>query len=182
MSPALHPPERPSHTHSTKPAGFGGSGHEITFSFYNKSRSSTCLYFTLRVTLGLACHYLTNQPPFTKASRSLQEGSAKPSRSVCSRRLRGASKAPPRTLRESLRTLRRGCIYRRLHEDTLEGSRGLLSSKGPWMNCMFLLDGGCNNRAWSILYCLSPPTLLTSGNPFQPHEQFSVVAAIIVPT
>ena len=29
MSPALHPPERPSHTHSPKPAGFGGSGHEI---------------------------------------------------------------------------------------------------------------------------------------------------------
>ena len=28
MSPALHPPERPSHTHSPKPAGFGGSGHE----------------------------------------------------------------------------------------------------------------------------------------------------------
>ena len=29
VSPALHPPERPSHTHSPKPAGFGGSGHEI---------------------------------------------------------------------------------------------------------------------------------------------------------
>ena len=54
-----------------------------------------------------------------KASRSLQEGPAKPSRSVSSRRLRGASKAPPRTLRG-------GCIYRRLHEDALEGSRGLL--------------------------------------------------------
>ena len=29
MSPALHPPERPSHTHSPKPAGFGGSGHDV---------------------------------------------------------------------------------------------------------------------------------------------------------
>ena len=61
-----------------------------------------------------------------KPSRSLQEGSAKPSRSASSRRLRGASKAPPRTLRGGLRTLRGGCTYRRLHEDALEGSRGLL--------------------------------------------------------
>ena len=58
---------------------------------------------------------------FAKPSRSLQEGSAKPSRSVSSRRLRGASKAPPRTLRGGLRTLRGG-----LHENALEGSRGLL--------------------------------------------------------
>ena len=28
MGPALHPPERPSHTHTAKP-GFGGRGHEI---------------------------------------------------------------------------------------------------------------------------------------------------------
>ena len=46
---------------------------------------------------------------------------AKPSRSVSSRRLRGASKAPPRTLRGGLRTLRGG-----LHENALEGLRGLL--------------------------------------------------------
>ena len=26
------------------------------------------------------------------------------------------------------------------------------SSKGPWMNCMLLLDHDCN-RVWSILYC-----------------------------
>ena len=74
-----------------------------------------------------ACHYLTNQPPFAKPSRSLQEGSAKSSRSVSSRRLRGASKVPPRTLHGVLRALRGGCIYRRLHEDALEGSRGLLA-------------------------------------------------------
>ena len=51
---------------------------------------------------------------------------AKPSRSVSSRRLRGASKAPPRTLRGGLPTLRGGCTYQRFHEDALEGSRGLL--------------------------------------------------------
>ena len=28
VSPALHPPERPSHTHTPKP-GFGGRGHEV---------------------------------------------------------------------------------------------------------------------------------------------------------
>ena len=28
LSPALHPPERPSHTHTPKP-GFGGRGHEV---------------------------------------------------------------------------------------------------------------------------------------------------------
>ena len=60
-----------------------------TFSFYNKSRSSTCLYFTLRVTLGAAWHYLTNQPPFTKASRSL--------RGAC---LREGFAEPPRRLHE----------------------------------------------------------------------------------
>ena len=30
VSPALHPPERPSHTHTPKPAGFGGRGHGCT--------------------------------------------------------------------------------------------------------------------------------------------------------
>ena len=76
-----------------------------------------------------ACHYLTNRFQMkapAKPSRSLHEGSAKPSPSVSLRRLRGASKAPPRTLRGGLRTLRGGCTYRRLHEDDLEGSRGLL--------------------------------------------------------
>ena len=79
------------------------------------------------------CHYLPNRfqmkaprGAFAKPSRSLQEGSTKPSRSVSSIRLRGASKAPPRTLRGGLRTLRGGCPYRRFHEDALEGSRGLL--------------------------------------------------------
>ena len=32
VSPALHPPERPSHTHTPKP-GFGGRGHEIVWRF-----------------------------------------------------------------------------------------------------------------------------------------------------
>ena len=57
---------------------------------------------------------------FAKPSRSLREASKRDPRS-----LRGASKAPPRTLRGGLRTLRGGCTYRRLHEDALEGSRGL---------------------------------------------------------
>ena len=82
-----------------------------------------------------ACHYLTNrfqmEAPVVP-SRSLQEGSAKPWRGVSSRRLRGASKAPPRTLRGGLRTLRGGCTYRRLrlregfshtHGGFLEASR-----------------------------------------------------------
>ena len=30
VSPALHPPERPSHTHTPKP-GFGGRGHEVIY-------------------------------------------------------------------------------------------------------------------------------------------------------
>ena len=90
-----------------------------------------CLNFIISFFLycfGGACHYLTNhfqmEAPVAP-SRSLQEGYAKPSWSVSSRRLRGASKAPPRTLRGGLRTLRGGCTYRRLHEDALEGSRGL---------------------------------------------------------
>ena len=53
-------------------------------------------------------------------SRSFREAFKRAPRS-----LRGASKAPPRTLRGGLRTLRGGCTYRRLHEDALEGSRGL---------------------------------------------------------
>ena len=36
LSPALHPPERPFHTHTPKP-GFGGRGHEICGLTYSKS-------------------------------------------------------------------------------------------------------------------------------------------------
>ena len=71
-----------------------------------------------------ACHYLTNRFQMeapVAPSRSLREAFKRAPRS-----LRGASKAPPRTLRGGLRTLRGGCTYRRLHEDALEGSRGLL--------------------------------------------------------
>ena len=86
-----------------------------------------------------------------KPWRSLQEGSAKPSRSVSSRRLRGASKAPPRK------------SFAEVYESFAkvahtEGSTKTpwrvhkASSKGPWMNCMFVLDHDCN-RVWSILYC-----------------------------
>ena len=44
------------------------------------------------------------------------------------------------------------------------------SSKGPWMNCMFLLLDDACNRVWSLLlYCFffTPQTILpTWGNPF----------------
>ena len=85
-----------------------------TFPLYRPSRS---LEHFRTQGLGGACHYLTK--------RFQIEAPVAPSRSVSSRRLRGASKAPPRTLRGGLRTLRGGCTYRRLHEDALEGSRGL---------------------------------------------------------
>ena len=81
--------------------------------------------------VSLLCHNLLSLKQFTRRAggMSLSDESfpnggargafAKPSRSVSSRRLRVASKAPPRTLRG-------GCTYRRLHEDAFEGSRGLL--------------------------------------------------------
>ena len=37
VSPALHPPERPSHTHTPKP-GFGGKGHEVACPYKNERR------------------------------------------------------------------------------------------------------------------------------------------------
>ena len=35
VSPALHPPERPSHTHTLKP-GFGGRGHEMSETYWRQ--------------------------------------------------------------------------------------------------------------------------------------------------
>ena len=118
---------------------------------------------------------------FAKPSRSLQEGSAKPSRRVSSRRLRAIPTEASRRLREAFkrapRSLRGACLRegfaeppRRHHEPFAEvyepfaevahteGSTKTpwrvheASSKGPLMNCMFLLDHDCN-RVWSILYC-----------------------------
>ena len=105
----------------------------------------------------LACHYLTN--------RFQMEAPVAPSRS-----LRVAFKRAPRSLRGAC--LREGFAEppRRHHEPFAEvyepfaevahtkGSTKTpwrvheASSKGPWMNCMFLLDHDCN-RVWSILYC-----------------------------
>ena len=104
-----------------------------------------------------ACHYLTN--------RFQMEAPVAPSRS-----LREAFKRAPRSLRGAC--LREGFAEppRRHHEPFAEvyepfaevahtkGSTKTpwrvheASSKGPWMNCMFLLDHDCN-RVWSILYC-----------------------------
>ena len=104
-----------------------------------------------------ACHYLTN--------RFQMKAPVAPSRS-----LREAFKRAPRSLRGAC--LREGFAEpsRRHHEPFAEvyepfaevahteGSTKTpwrvheASSKGPWMNCMFLLDHDCN-RVWSILYC-----------------------------
>ena len=125
---------------------------------------------------------------FAKPSRSLQEGSAKLSRRVPSRRLRAIPTEASRRLREAFKRASEAFkrAPRSLLEDTLhegfaepprrhhepfaevyepfaevahtEGSTTTpwrvheASSKGPWMNCMFLLDHDCN-RVWSILYC-----------------------------
>ena len=47
VSPALHPPERPSHTHTPKP-GFGGRGHEIVKlgQQYNIGEKPTVILYT----------------------------------------------------------------------------------------------------------------------------------------
>ena len=92
----------------------------------------------------------TRREGFTEASRRLQEGSVKPSRSVSLRRLRDTCKAPPRTLRG-------GCTEGltkapwRVHE---------ASSKGPGRNFVgFLNDDACD-RVGSILCFVGPELLL----------------------
>ena len=58
-----------------------------------------------------------------KPSRGLREAFAERVFEKASRSLQGAS---TKILRRGLRILREGCTYRRLHEDALEGSQGLL--------------------------------------------------------
>ena len=107
-----------------------------------------------------ACHYLTNQPPFAKASRSLQEGGAS--------LLEGFAK-PPRRLHEPFAEV----AY-------TEGSKKTpwrvheASSKGPWMNSrVFLLDDACH-RVWSILYCFFYPLCFQHrGTHFNPMNSFT---------
>ena len=41
VSPAIHPPEIPSHTHTPKP-GFGGRGHEVTMHSMSCDRKKNC--------------------------------------------------------------------------------------------------------------------------------------------
>ena len=95
-----------------------------------------------------ACHYLTNrfqmEAPVAPSSRSL--------RGAC---LREGFAEPPRRLHEPFAE-----VYEPFAEVAhTEGSTKTpwmvheASSKGPWMNCMFLLDHDCDHRVWSILYC-----------------------------
>ena len=99
-----------------------------------------------------------------KASRRLQEGSAKPS-GACHRgefvetvrRLREPFVEVPCTTEGSTKT------PWRVHE---------ASSKGPWRNFVgFLHDDACN-RVESILCFVGPELLAVLRNPFQCHEIF----------
>ena len=87
--------------------------------------------------------------PLSDESATLCEGFTKPSRG-----LREAFAEPPRRLHELFAE-----VYEPFAEVAYtEGSTKTpwrvheASSKGPWMNCMFLFDDACN-RVWSILYC-----------------------------
>ena len=93
-----------------------------------------------------ACHYLTN--------RFQMEAPVAPSRSLRGACLREGFAEPPRRLHEPFAE-----VYEPFAEVAhTEGSTQTpwrvheASSKGPWMNCMFLLDHDCN-RVWSKLYC-----------------------------
>ena len=93
-----------------------------------------------------ACHYLTN--------RFQMKAPVAPSRSLRGACLRKRFAEPPRRHHEPFAE-----VYEPFAEVAhTEGSTKTpwrvheASSKGPWMNCMFLLDHDCN-RVWSILYC-----------------------------
>ena len=149
-----------------------------TFTFYNKSLGTfylvissvyRCLYVTLRVhktypghvtfvTAGWgACHYLTNRFQMkapVAPSRSLREAFKRAPRSLRGAGLREGFVEPPRRHHEPFAE-----VYEPFAEVAhTEGPTKTpwrvheASSKGPWMNCMFLLDHDCS-RVWSILYC-----------------------------
>ena len=90
-----------------------------------------------------ACHYLTN--------RFQMNAPVAPSRSLRGAGLREGFAEPPRRHHEPFAE-----VYEPFAEVAhTEGSTKTpwrvreASSKGPWMNCMFLLDHDCN-RVWSI--------------------------------
>ena len=100
-----------------------------------------------------ACHYLTN--------RFQMMAPVAPSRSLRGACLREGFAEPPRRHHEPFAEVYEPFaeVYEPFAEVAhTEGSTKTpwrvheASSKGPWMNCMFLLDHDCN-RGWSILYC-----------------------------
>ena len=104
-----------------------------------------------------ACHYLPNRFQMkapVAPSRSLREAFKRAPRSLRGACLREGFAEPPRRHHEPFAE-----VYEPFAEVAhTEGSTKTpwrvheASSKGPWMNCMFLLDHDCN-RVWSILYC-----------------------------
>ena len=105
-----------------------------------------------------ACHYLTNRFQMkapVAPSRSLREAFKRAPRSLRGACLREGFAEPPRRHHEPFAE-----VYEPFAEVAhTEGSTKTpwrvheASSKGPWMNCMFLLDHDDCNRVWSILYC-----------------------------
>ena len=117
------------------------------------------MYQVLRVLL-LCCNNTVHKfGGFSLSDESFPNGGArgafaKPSRSLRGACLREGFAEPPRRHHEPFAE-----VYEPFAEVAhTEGSTKTpwrvheASSKGPWMNCMFLLDHDCN-RVWSILYC-----------------------------
>ena len=97
-----------------------------------------------------ACHYMMNrfQMKTPRApSRSLHEAFKRAPRSLRGACLREGLAEPPRRLHEPFAEV----AYTEGSTKTPWRVREA-SSKGPWMNCMFLLDDDCDH-VWSILYC-----------------------------
>ena len=113
---------------------------------------------TERMTLFVgACHYLTNRFQMeapVAPSRSLQEAFKRAPRSLRGACLREDFAEPPRRLLEPFAEVYEPFAEVAHTEDSTKTPWRVhgASSKGPWMNCMFLLDHDCN-RVWSILYC-----------------------------
>ena len=109
--------------------------------------------------LSLFDESVTLHEGFTKPSRGPREAFAVRVFEKASRSLQGASHEPFAEVYEPFA----GVAH-------IEGSTKTpwrvheASSKGPWMNCMFLLDDACS-RVWSILYCFFAPYATHIGEP-----------------
>ena len=123
----------------------------------HQSVVATVFCTTVITSITGACHYLTNRFQMkapVAPSRSLREAFKRAPRSLRGACLREGFAEPPRRHHEPFAE-----VYEPFAEVAhTEGSTKTpwrvheASSKGPWMNCMFLLDHDCN-RVWSILYC-----------------------------